>query len=123
MAHAHPVIAICDDEEHFRKALTRLLKASGYEVESFAAGVDLLARAARHAFGCVLLDLNMPGVTGLDVLTELHRRVKSPPVIVLSSSDDPATIRRAFALSAFDYQLKPVAATALLGAIERALHA
>lgn len=116
-----PVIAVVDDEEHFRRALSRLLKAHGYGVESFAAGEELVAQVPRRGFGCVLLDLNMPGMTGFDVLAELQGEANPPPVIVLSASDDPAAIERAFALHAFEYQLKPVAGPALLGSIERAL--
>ena len=58
MGSAPPVIAILDDEEHFRRALSRLLKAHGYEVASFAVGEELIAEAGRRAFGCVLLDLS-----------------------------------------------------------------
>ena len=74
------------------------------------------------AFGCVLLDLNMPGMSGFDVLAELEAELQPPPVIVLSANDDPAMVRRAFALNAFEYQHKRVAAPALLPSIERALH-
>jgi CheY-like chemotaxis protein len=114
-------IAVLDDEAEYRKALSRLLKASGYEVEAFAEGVSLLARLAQRRFGCVLLDLNMPGMNGFDVLAELHGEVRPPRVIVLTANDDPAMMKRALALNAFDYQLKPIAAPALLGAIARAL--
>ena len=120
MGTAHPVIAILDDEEHFRRALSRLLKAHGYEVASFAAGEELIAEAARRTFGCVLLDLNMPGMSGFDVLAELQGDLSPPPVIVLTANDDPSTMKRAFALNAFEYQLKPIAAPALLGSIQRA---
>jgi FixJ family two-component response regulator len=122
MASALPVIAILDDEEDFRKALSRLLTAHGYPVETFAAGEALIARVSQRPFGCVLLDLNMPGMTGFDVLAELHGEVTPPPVIVLSANDDPVMVKRALALNAFEYQVKPVAAPALLGSIERALH-
>lgn len=122
MAQSAPLIAILDDEEGFRKALSRLLKAHGYRVEGFAAGADLVARAASHGFDCVLLDLNLPGMSGFDVLAELQGERAPPPVIVLTANDDPAVMRQALALNAFDYRLKPVAAPALLGSIERALH-
>lgn len=121
MEPALPVIAVVDDEEDFRRALSRLLKAHGYGVESFAAGEELVARVSRRGFGCVLLDLNMPGMTGFDVLAELQGEANPPPVIVLSANDDPAVVERAFALHAFEYQMKPVAGPALLGSIERAL--
>ena len=120
MGSAPPVIAILDDEEHFRRALSRLLKAHGYEVASFAVGEELIAEAGRRAFGCVLLDLNMPRMSGFDVLAELQGELKPPPVIVLTANDDPAMMKRAFALNAFEYQLKPIAAPTLLGSIKRA---
>jgi CheY-like chemotaxis protein len=120
MAPLHPVIAILDDEDQFRRALSRLLKAHGYEVASFASGEELIAGAGQRKFGCVLLDLNMPGMSGFDVLAELQGELRPPPVIILTANDDPSTMKRAFALNAFEYQLKPIAAPALLGSIERA---
>jgi FixJ family two-component response regulator len=121
MGDALPAIAVLDDEAEYRKALARLLKAYGFEVEVFADGGELLSRCARRVFGCVLLDLNMPGMSGFDVLAELHGELRPPPVIILTANDDPAMMKRALALNAFDYQLKPIAAPALLGAIDRAL--
>jgi len=84
------LIALLDDEEDFRKALSRLLKAHGYQVASFATGEELMAEVPTAAFGCVLLDLNMPGMSGFDVLAELEAELQPPPVIVLSANDDPA---------------------------------
>ena len=120
MSSTKPVIAILDDEEHFRRALSRLLKAHGYDVASFAAGEELIAESGQRSFGCVLLDLNMPGMSGFDVLAELQGELSPPPVIVLTANDDPFMMKRAFALNAFEYQLKPIAAPALLGSIDRA---
>jgi two-component system, LuxR family, response regulator FixJ len=114
------LIAILDDEEHFRRALERLLKAHGYDVASFAGGEELIAEATLRGFDCVLLDLHMPGKTGFEVLAELQSRPASPPVIVITAHDDPDFVRRARDLNAFEYQLKPVASPALLAAIERA---
>jgi CheY-like chemotaxis protein len=120
MAQPDRVIAILDDEEHYRRALTRLLNAHGYEVASFSAGEELIAEMARRAFDCVLLDLHMPGMTGFDVLKRMRVQPTAPPVIVITAHDDPDFLKRAFDLDAFEYQLKPVASPALLGAIERA---
>jgi FixJ family two-component response regulator len=116
------VIAILDDEENYRLALSRLLKAHGYEVATFATGEALIAGASRQRFECVLLDLYMPGMTGFDVLAELRRDAGAPPVIVITAHDDPDLIRQALALNAFECQQKPVGAPALLDAIRRATH-
>lgn len=120
MGQGNRMIAILDDEEHYRRALSRLLKAHGYDVASFAAGEELIAGLARRAYDCVLLDLHMPGMTGFDVLARLRGQPTAPPVIVITAHDDPGFLKRAFDLNAFECQLKPVASPALLGAIERA---
>jgi CheY-like chemotaxis protein len=117
------LIAILDDEEDFRRALTRLLKAHGYHVEAFATGEDLVEAVSRCRFACILIDLHMPGMTGFDVLAALQARPPSPPVIVISAQDDPDQVRQAMALNAFAYQQKPVGAPALLSAIGRACDA
>ena len=120
MGPAKRVIAILDDEDRYRRALTRLLTAHGYDVAGFSLGEELLAELALRAFDCVLLDLHMPGMTGFDVLAGLQGRPRQPPVIVITAHDDPDFAKRALDLDAFDFQLKPVASPVLLNAIERA---
>jgi CheY-like chemotaxis protein len=120
MGQANRVIAILDDEEHYRRALSRLLTAHGYDVASFSAGEALIAELARRGFDCVLLDLHMPGMNGFDVLARLQSRPTPPPVIVITAHDEPDFVKKAFDLNAFEYQLKPVASPVLLAAIERA---
>jgi len=120
MKQGNRVIAILDDEEHYRRALSRLLRAHGYEVASFSTGEELFAEVAQRAFDCVLLDLHMPGMTGFDVLARLRGQPAPPPIIVITAHDDPDFMKKAFDLNAFEYQLKPVASPILLGAIERA---
>lgn len=120
MGQGHRAIAILDDEEHFRRALSRLLQAHGYDVASFSAGEELIAGLARQPFDCVLLDLHMPGMTGFDVLARLRDQPAPPPVIVITAHDDPDFVQKAIDLNAFECQLKPLASPVLLGAIERA---
>ena len=120
MKQGNRVIAILDDEEHYRRALSRLLRAHGYEVASFSTGEELVAEVAQRAFDCVLLDLHMPGMTGFDVLARLRGKPAPPPVIVITAHDDPGFLQKALDLDAFECQSKPVTSPALLGAIERA---
>jgi len=115
-------IAVLDDEENYRRALSRLLRAHGYEVETFATGEGLLAGTLVERFDCVLLDLYMPGMSGFDVLAELKLEPQAPPVIVITAHDDADHVRRALALDAFECQHKPVGAPRLIDAIERARH-
>jgi DNA-binding NtrC family response regulator len=123
MARQNPsTIAIIDDEEDYRRALSRLLKAHGYRVVDCSTGAELIAETTRQAVDCVLLDLCMPGMSGFDILAELQRDARSPPVIVITAHDDPDSMRRALALNAFACRHKPVIASTLLRDIERALH-
>ena len=117
-----PLIAILDDEEGLRKAMARLLKTHGFEVETYASGADFVADARRRHFDCLLLDLYMPGMSGLDILAELRWNADAPPTIVITGRDDADLVKRALALKAVECQRKPIGEAALLQAIDRALH-
>ena len=116
-----PLIGIVDDEEGMRRALGRLLDAHAFRIQSFATGAEFLAEVRRRHFDCLLLDLLMPGMSGLDVLDQLRREPMAPPVIVICGADDPELFERALALDAFECHGKPIAQEALIGAIGRAL--
>ncbi len=120
MAARAPVIAILDDDPAFRRALTRLLVAHGYDTVSFATGHALLAATAQYRFDCITLDVDMPGLGGLEVLAKLRDAQDGPPVIVITGHDSPADQLRAAALSVFSYQHKPVRAAALVSLVARA---
>lgn len=111
-------IAILDDEEKLRLALARLLRSHGHDTEGFADGEALLAAVARRHFDGVLLDLFMPGLSGFDVLAALRAMSSPPPVIVITAHDDPQLVERALLLGASACRHKPIAARALLDAID-----
>ena len=110
-------VAIVDDEEPVRKALKRLLCASGLEAEAYAGGKEVLAATAVRAPDCVVLDLHMPGMSGLQVLHAL-RSAKSPlPAVVITAYDEPATREQCLAAGAAAYLRKPLDERLLLNAI------
>lgn len=112
-----PYIAIVDDEESVRKALKRLLRASGLEAESYASGEDFLDAAAKRAPDCVVLDLHMPGMSGLEVLQELRAARRATPVVVITAHEGPETSAQCRAAGAASYLCKPFDDRALLNAI------
>jgi two-component system response regulator DctR len=116
-----PVIAILDDEDAFRRAMSRLLKTHGFEVAAYASARELIADTVRKRFDCLLLDLYMPGLSGIDVLAELRWNPEAPPTIVITGHDDPDLVKRALALNAFECQKKPISEATLLQSIGRAL--
>jgi len=116
-----PLIGILDDEEHFRRALSRLLQAHEYRSMAFATGPEFLAEASRQQFDCLLLDLAMPGMTGFDVLEVLGADPGAPPAIVITGVEDPSVFKRAMELKAFECHGKPIRGEVLVEAIGRAL--
>ncbi|MCE2971556.1 MAG: response regulator [Burkholderiales bacterium] len=118
--NAAPLVHIVDDES-LRSALQRLLQASGYRVKGYASVGDFLLDPPADAPGCLLLDLHLPGPSGLDLQQSLARHGLHLPVVFLSAHGDLATGVRAMKAGAVDFLTKPVERTTLLAALARAL--
>jgi RNA polymerase sigma factor (sigma-70 family) len=114
-------IFVVDDEPAVLSTLERMLRASGYEVSTFSSPSAFLDRAPHEGVGCVLMDLSMPEMSGLDVQDAMHRKGIALPVIFLSAYGDVPSTARAMREGALDFLEKPVQETQLLIAIERAL--
>ena len=115
------LVAIFDDEETVRKALSRLLRAAGYGVETFASGADFLGTVEQRQPHCVVLDMRMPHVGGLDVQRALQRAAPQVPVVVITGDDAPETRAQALALGAKAVLRKPVDDALLIDSIEAAI--
>lgn len=111
-------IYVVDDDDSVRKALGRLLRAAGLNFESFPSGESFLASLGQDARGCVVMDIQMPGLTGHDVQERLRDRRQNIPVIALSAQDDEEARHRARELGAVAFFRKPVDDQALLDAIQ-----
>lgn len=121
MTATRPLIGVIDDEPSVRKSLRRLLTAARFRVEVFASAQEFLASPADDAFGCVLLDVQMPGLNGLELqraLTDAHRHV---PIVFITGHGDIPTSVRAMRAGAVDFLAKPFDESELLTAIARAL--
>jgi FixJ family two-component response regulator len=116
-----PSVAIVDDEEGIRKALSRLLRASGLDAESYANGQEFLDAAAEHRPDCVVLDLHMPGMSGLQVLCKLKAAGQRLSIVVITAHDEPETRERCIDAGACAYLRKPLEDRLLLNAISAAM--
>lgn len=115
------VIHVVDDDESMRVALTRLLEGSGYAVSTYASAGDFLVAEPDERPGCMLLDLEMPGPSGLDLQQALRRRGDAMPIIFISAYGDIPRSVRAIKGGASDFLVKPLESQALLAAVESAL--
>lgn len=116
-----PVIHVVDDDAPFRSAIGRLLRLSGYDVVLHDSAADLLKTPTEHRPNCILLDVQMPGLNGLEVQQQLSISKSTSPIIFLSGQGDIPISVRALKAGAEDFLCKPVAKKVLLEAIERAL--
>jgi FixJ family two-component response regulator len=116
-----PVIAVVDDEEAIRDALSDLLLVMGYSCQTFDRAEAFLAAHTPDRFDCLITDIRMPGMSGLDLLQHLEAAGSTLPVIVVTSMTDPATRSRALASGAHAYLTKPVTDDVLLQSLRTAL--
>jgi FixJ family two-component response regulator len=116
-----PIVHVVDDDDSLRKAITRLLRAAGYEVRAYASAGEFALSHRDNRRGCVLLDVRMPGPSGLDLQEALAREDEPLPVIFLTAHGDVPTSVRAMKAGAVDFLTKPVKRDTLLGAVRTAL--
>jgi FixJ family two-component response regulator len=121
VSKTQPLIAVVDDEEPIRKALKRLLRASGLDVETFPSGAEFIESLASHQPDCVVLDLHMPQTNGFEVQAWLAEHGLALPVVIVTGHDSTETRDRALAGRPVAYLLKPVSEQTLLDAIDLAL--
>src|SRR5256712_9424813 len=121
MAVATAVVFVVDDDPSVRKSLTRVIAAAGYAVETFVSAREFQERAPVTGPCCLVLDVRMPGVTGMDLQKTLAQAVHQIPVVFITGHGDVAMSVAAMKAGAVDFLTKPFASRDLLGAIQRAV--
>ncbi len=118
---AAPLIHVVDDDDALRTALARLLAASGYRVALYDSAASFLEHPPADEAGCIMLDVNMPGLDGLQLQAQLSQLQNRLPIIFLTGHGDISMSVRAIKAGAEDFLTKPVAHADLMNAIDRAL--
>jgi FixJ family two-component response regulator len=116
-----PLVHVVDDDASLRTSLLRLLRVAGFEARGYGSTGEFLLRPLPDRPGCVLLDLRMPGPSGLELQEALRRQGVSLPVIFLTGHGDVASSVRAMQAGAVDFLTKPVQRDTLFEALRRAL--
>lgn len=117
----HPVIYVVDDDDAMRQSLAALVGSMGYQVNAYSSADTFLSEFDNNTFGCVILDVRMPGMSGVELLEWLRERGVSIPVVVITAFGDVPTAVRAMHAGAADFLEKPFRDQELLDLIHRCL--
>ena len=118
-----PKVLVVDDDASVRVALRRLIRSAGFAVETFASAEDLLETWPSDTSGCLIVDVQMPGLSGLELQTELAALGSTVPIIFITAHDDPNARSRALNGGAADFFEKPFDDEELIAAIHAAFEA
>lgn len=114
-----PLVHLVDDDGAIRRSAGFMLKTSGYQVRSYESGVELLKNPGELDQGCILLDIRMPGMDGLEVQQALKDKGVILPVIIMTGHGDVTLAVKAMKAGAIDFIEKPFEKATLLGAIKQ----
>jgi FixJ family two-component response regulator len=117
------LIAVIDDDESFRMALVESLGSLGYGARGFASAEDFIASEADALYDCVITDIHMPGMSGLDLARLLTGRPRGVPVVMVTARSDLGIDAQAAAAGAICLLRKPFKTEALIDCLEKALNA
>jgi FixJ family two-component response regulator len=116
------VISVIDDDASVRAATNNLLSSHGYMVRTFASAEDFLQSVYPDDFSCVVADVQMPGMSGLDLLKHVRTRGNDVPFIFITAFPDESVRARALKVGAICFLAKPFTGSVLIGCIETALN-
>ncbi len=118
---ARETVFVVDDDAGVLKALSRLLRAEGFRVETFDSAEAFLAHPGPETPACLLLDVNLPGIDGLELQRRLAEAVRAAPIVFITGHGDIPMSVRAIKAGAADFLTKPVRAAALIPALRSAI--
>lgn len=118
---AAALISIVDDDDSLRNSLNNLIRSVGFCAQGFSSAEAFLNSSQRHDTACLILDVRMPGMSGLDLQRQLVAAHSRIPIVFITSHGDDDARARALEAGAVDFLYKPFREEALLSAIDRAL--
>ena len=119
--NTRPLLSVVDDDESVRESLPDLLREFGFTVHAFSSAEEFLSSDCISQTRCLIVDVAMPGMSGLDLQRELRRRASEIPVIFITAQKDEAIQEEAFRQGAVQFLFKPFSDTALLDALNLAV--
>ena len=117
----NPVVFIVDDDESVRKALKRLLKSAGINARALSSAEEFLNQGCHNVSGCLVLDVRMPGMNGLELQEELVKSGSTMPIIFISAHEDASERDQAMKAGAITFIQKPLEDQIFIEAVNSAL--
>ena len=121
MAHLAGMIHVIDDDPSFRKGLERLLRAHGLQVRAFGSAEEFEARTDPAEPGCIILDVNLGGISGIELRHRLSRSASAVPVVFVTASDSEAVRKAAIEAGCVAFLQKPIPAKVLMEIVSETL--
>jgi FixJ family two-component response regulator len=115
------MVTVIEDDDSYRKAVQRLLKAAGFRVQSFASAEDFLSSGQQQATGCLIADIKMPGMSGLELQSKLNSDHCPIPTIFITAHGDEKMRLQAMRSGAVKFLMKPFDGDSLLEGVRVAL--
>ena len=116
-------ISVVDDDESMRRTVSRIVRSGGLEAVTYGSAEEFLERGGAVGSACLILDFNLPGISGVDLQERLNRSGSHVPIIFISADADEPTRERALRAGAVDFLSKPFSVSSLLDAVRSTLHA
>jgi FixJ family two-component response regulator len=121
MMRPHAYIAVVDDDESIRESLPDLIRIFGYEAEAFSSAEEFLASQRLAETMCLVLDIAMPGMSGIDLQRELAQKARKIPIVFITAHGDEQVCQQLRRIGTVECLLKPFTDTALLDALQAVL--
>jgi len=118
---AKPLISVIDDDQSVQKALMRLVRSLGYAARGFASAEEFIASGSMHTCSCVVTDIQMPGMSGIELKRHMDERGCTTPVIMITARTEPAVEQSALASGALGFLRKPIDSNGLVDLLTKAL--
>jgi FixJ family two-component response regulator len=116
-----PLISIVDDDGLFRRSIERLVRSAGFRVETFGSAEDFLERGDLEQTTCAILDMKLPGMSGLELQQRLITRPTPTPIVFVSAHDEPVVRASALRAGAIAFLRKPFDDSTLLDALDHSI--
>ena len=123
MTKTKPIVAVVENDSAMLKALARLLMIFGYPAELYTSAEAFLARGNDQDLGCLILDINLGGASGIELQRTLINSGSTLPIIFITAQSDQSILEQAVKMGCIAYLKKPFESPLLLQALNKALHA